>query len=861
MTNPERKSKQRATQDVEALRFRLAERDRELAALTEHSLRILDELAALKRQGAESPQANQRVAQLQEALADARQRVRSSSRAYLAPSDPGADRSFDVVLWGLAPEPEPELGKSLASLAGASITAMMGQCHRAESFGPAARRNVTVLETSCSRPAHFWNQAMASTQADVVVFVAGSATIRSDDARKLAHAAIASGVSLACPVVATKSERACGRVEHGVFEVRPQPCSESATSGTVQFASPEAFAIAREVFESVGLFDQDLATDLALAEWTLRAAAKSLRVVAVVEANCEAESLRNQEGAVEEADRLVVLARHRPHQLMTAALSSESLWQMDSDALGAAMRAAIQRLPRAGEMPAAVDLLAHQAQTMSSWKRIAPALRERVTTLCRELQIPVDDRVVDAALPPLVDRIGAAVGSLRQRLAGLESSQQSAAKLQQDLEQLAQHHQEVERQLKDGMLARSNTIDALRNELLERERAIASLRQEVGQKQGDAQHLVDRLVQQQEQIVDLKEQLDRSVAEQDSRREAAKELRTAEALLLALQAETVARRAADEGRLKEASEADAAKQSELEQQSRLLAVAERELEALRLRSAEAEEARRMLEEAKAATEASLDDQRQRVESLERRCAEMQAELERQRSQSAAYEQNKDQSVRAAERRIAATQAQAEVESVAAAERLRAAQARTEEAEAAAQAAAARALGLEARIRAADSRIAALEQELAAAEAMASQDRLLASARADVAEGRAKELEAMLAEAAAAHSRLEDELEERGARNAQLDRNNRDQARALETVRAELQGTREEAMRLRTEAHAAIARAEGSTTRAEETSRVLLERDTWICLLLEEVRQRRVLPRDLLPHEVEFLARNGKTTKP
>ena len=57
-----------------------------------------------------------------------------------------------------------------------------------------------------------------------------------------------------------------------------------------------------------------LATDLALAEWTMRASAHSLRVVAVAEATCSVSALRSGGGAVEEADRLVVLARHRPHQ-------------------------------------------------------------------------------------------------------------------------------------------------------------------------------------------------------------------------------------------------------------------------------------------------------------------------------------------------------------------------------------------------------------------------------------------------------------------------------------------------------------------------------------------------------------------
>ena len=73
------------------------------------------------------------------------------------------------------------------------------------------------------------------------------------------------------------------------------------------------------------------------------------------------------------------------------------------------------------------------------------------------------------------------------------------------------------------------------------------------------------------------------------------------------------------------------------------------------------------------------------------------------------------------------------------------------------------------------------------------------------------------------------------------------------MRSELQGTREEAVSLRKQVGVA-------TSRAEDSARVVQERELWICLLLEEVRQRRVLPREFAPHEVEFLNRHGKTTK-
>ena len=835
MTRPEGKQKKRATEDVAALRSRLAERDRELAALTEHSLRILDELAASRQQTSDSAQVQDRIHRMQEALADARQRVRASSLAYLGPLDPAGSDAFDVVLWGLDPDPEKELGQSLGMLGGCSVTAMMGQGHRAEAFRGAAGHGVAVLETSCSRPAHFWNQAMASTQAEVVVFVAGGSCLSAEDAQRLAAAASIGGVALACPVVQAVGISACGRVEQGVLDLRPLPTTDLATSSTVQFASPEAFAISREVFQAVGLFDQDLATDLALAEWTMRASARSLRVVAVAEATCSVSALRSGGGAVEEADRLVVLARHRPHQLMTAALSSEFLWQMDSDMLGAALRAAIQRLPRANEMPAAVDLLAHQAQTMAGWKRIAPALRERVATLCRDLQIHVDAQIVDAAIPPLVDRIAAAVGAIRQRAASADSAQQEAQKSQQELERISKEHREVERQLKDGMLARSSTIDALRNELLERERAIGSLRQELGHKQGETQRFVDHLAQQQEQILELKEQLARAASEQDARREAEEKLRYAEGELATLRAEAESGRQGDESRLKEHRENFREREIAFVQQSERLAAAERELGLLRPQVAAAAETRKRIEDALAALGQGVDAHRERIAWLKARCSELQSELDESKKQLASRDAAADARVRGAE------------------DRARVAEERSDAAEGVSHAAAARALGLEARIRSADARIAALESEHSEASAIAAQQRMLAEARAKQAEDAVEALRAQLGDAASTRARLEDEVEERGARNAQLDRQNRDLVRVLESVRAELQATREEAMSLRKQAGEAA-------TRADDSARVLQERELWICLLLEEVRQRRVLPRDFAPHEVEFLARHGKTTK-
>ena len=56
-------------------------------------------------------------------------------------------------------------------------------------------------------------------------------------------------------------------------------------------------------------------------------------------------------------------------------------------------------------------------------------------------------------------------------------------------------------------------------------------------------------------------------------------------------------------------------------------------------------------------------------------------------------------------------------------------------------------------------------------------------------------------------------------------------------------------------------AEVTDIAADEALRVLAEREEWICLLLDEVKKRRVVPRDLLEHERQFLDAHGKTSKP
>ena len=840
------------------LRQLLAQRERDVAALTEHSLRILDELAEARRQAGDPASLQHRVERLQEALADARQRVRSGARAILGTVDATVHGTHgtDVVLWDPAVDLRQELAQRSASLEGCSVTLLTGQRHRSEQFREALKPGWSVLASSCLRPAHFWNQAMASTHGDVVVVVGAQSAITADGARALAAAARASGVAIACPRLLIGESTTLGRCEQGVLDMQPMPMSQDAVSGTVPFASPEAFALTRSAFEAVGPFDQDLATELALAEWTMRAAHRSLVVVGVVEAEARAAVGAAPSSDALEADRLVVLARHRPHQLMTAALASESLWTMDGDALAATLRAAIQRLPRAQEMPAAVDILVQQTQTVANWKRIAPAVRNRIVALAKDLGFSAEDTSSDQNLPSLLERVGAAVGAMRQRATAADVAEQAAQKALREADAARAQQRNVEAHLKDEMLARSNTIDALRNELLERERAIASLREELGRRQGESQRAIDYLAQQPQQILDLQEQRTANVRELERRRGVEERMLAAEEELAELRSELALERAANalqnEGHAADQRKLVAA----LARQSGKLQTAQHDLEDAQ-RSVAAATAQSQLLAARtneliALRESYVKSQsecRDAIAAFEAQRAE--ADRERQRAKEAIEHAEKEHLHAERASSEAAADARLRSEAVHRAER---AEARAEAAEQSANAAAARALQLEARLRTAEARVAELEGSVEAERASRQQAETLARSRAEQQDLAIRELESKLSNAVADCERLLDDVEERGARAAQSDRKQRDVSRLVDTVRKELQGTREEAINLRSQC------AEHGT-RADEALRVLAEREEWICLLLDEVRKRRVVPRDLLEHERLFLEAHGKTSKP
>ncbi len=474
---------------VAELRLQLAERDRRLADLTEQSLQILDRLAEAREGPSERASLHARIAELQELLADTRQRIRLGTRAMLG-ADIERSTEFEVVVWAIGGDN----ARLQATADGMTtpFTALLGPEDRVEAIAGLDAR-FSAHETDCRMPSYFWNEAMAMTQAPVVIMIAAGTQMAANDVARLAAAAMADGVAIASPLLDHAGARSLGRSERSLLDLVPQTTGLSGGDGVVAvpFASPEVFAVSRRAFEQLGSFDQDLLGDLALAEWVLRAGQRSLRCLGVAGAGATAAHLRDvgAESQVGESDRLVILARHRPQQLAAAALAANAFWQQEPMVVAATLRAIFRRLPQAAELSAAVDLLVVQAQTIAGWKRLAPALRERLLGVASEMRVPVGDAVSDPGLVTLAERLQANASVLRERSAELEVRNHEVHELRHQVEL----RDRLEQELRQDIIARSNTIDALRHELLERERAIASLREELGHRQGERDRLIDHL--------------------------------------------------------------------------------------------------------------------------------------------------------------------------------------------------------------------------------------------------------------------------------------------------------------------------------------------------------------------------------
>ena len=305
--------------EVVELKLQLADRERQLAALTEQSLQILDRLAEAREEHADSADLRSRINELQELLADTRQRIRMASRVVLAK---GLEHEADceIVIWGVGAGDGETIDPLLAAVPNAPVTLLLHDGVDPSEFQRERPGALSVQSSERRSPAHAWTEAMATSQAEVVVVLVPDAVVQPGDLARLEAAAAADGVAIASPCLVHPEGRSLGRRENSLLELTPLTVVEGTGVEPVPFASPEAFAVSRQAYHRLGMFDQDLVGDLALAEWSLRSGKRSYRCVGVRDAEVRVAALRVEESTSPstESDRLVVLSRHRPRQLAYA---------------------------------------------------------------------------------------------------------------------------------------------------------------------------------------------------------------------------------------------------------------------------------------------------------------------------------------------------------------------------------------------------------------------------------------------------------------------------------------------------------------------------------------------------------------
>lgn len=482
--------------------------DQRLRDLTEHCLRLLDDLARARQEVRDRGQLQARIARLEEALADARARVRVAGSAVLGTPSP-SPAPWELMIWGLDRAGLRRLPKLLEPLTDVSVGVLLGAGQRAARLKLPAGERLSVLESDCELPAQFWNLAMAGSQADAVVCLWGGARFESESLAQLAAAAV-EGVALAGPMVRSgRSRRWLGLAEQGPLELEPALAGKRGeATAPVAFLSPEAFVVRRQAFHQLGAFDQDLRSSLALAEYCLRTHGTDLRLVALRDVEIAVtRALPHEERrhGLDTQDRIIALARHRPEQFASALIASDLPWTLSPDALSDLMRACVARLTQEQAPRAAADALV--GQLLQFAQRAVPerVLRGHLESMEEVLQVTLgvgeerySDRLRQAvegarsslhakqqALGQQLQRLQAEVAAeetakreleqaLAQREREVAALRATVAELQQDL---ARHAHTI-REHKDELIARAGAVDALKDRLAQREAAVHEVEQQ-----------------------------------------------------------------------------------------------------------------------------------------------------------------------------------------------------------------------------------------------------------------------------------------------------------------------------------------------------------------------------------------------
>ncbi|MCA8955992.1 MAG: hypothetical protein KDC87_07955 [Planctomycetes bacterium] len=361
--------------------------EQRLRELTAQALELLDQLAESRlhcegvtrerdRLIATIDEMNARCSRLEEALADARRRVRSTRSMRAVGRAAPVTQQLDVVFripTSSQPPGESEPAASVPPRWFADAVRELREhgvehCHfLCPPDYPADELRdldgLILVEADRGGMGPALNLAMASTDAPLVLVVVAGAQIDGRGLDALAAAADES-VALAQPALRAGRSATIGMVEHKLLELERLPVSADQQQPVPDFVAPEAFVVRRGAFVRLGTFDEDLIGPSVVLEFCLRLRELDYQILPVP--GCKIDLPEELDAAPRidclDRDRLVILARHRPRDVAAALGSYDSFWQLPSDELGALTRALYVRLP--GSTPATLDLFVAQVQSL-----------------------------------------------------------------------------------------------------------------------------------------------------------------------------------------------------------------------------------------------------------------------------------------------------------------------------------------------------------------------------------------------------------------------------------------------------------------------------------------------------------------
>lgn len=426
-SRPTAKASRKAPTAVE-LRATLADRERQLRDLTEQSLDLLDRLAEAQRHEAELREVAGRADELARQLDDARRRIRTAGGAVLRGGTDEHAGAVEIVLWG---GDEASVRARLATLGpadagpGATGVSWVGHASTMPTWAGDDDRVQWLAGEDARTPAQCWNLAMAATRADLVLFL--GPTARPAGAPAIPDLADDPSVALAQPVCARGDAKHLGRRDHrNLTDLAPIVVDPTSTDPTdVPFADPAAFLVRRRAFETVGMFDEGLLSDLALADYALRAQARGFRTLGLPTARIELGPAATDDAVTRcrdvARDRLLLLASHRPTALGGALAEEETLWQLEPGAVVPFVTDLFARLPDGESAKARAAILGSMVASAAPATKVIAALHELLATQVRVWITPPLPEAADE-LAALVARVDAAPpGSIDEALAALDA--------------------------------------------------------------------------------------------------------------------------------------------------------------------------------------------------------------------------------------------------------------------------------------------------------------------------------------------------------------------------------------------------------------------------------------------------------